>query len=298
MLMKLFLMRIILIILSIALTVQSFAQEAPIPEEKLKKTYRELLETKYVLLPHKQTYLLPFVYNQLPHESIYRGFKTGENTKKGDLYKAEEFEFQFSFLFPIYRKISKSNFDLNFAYTHHAWWQIYNSAWSRPFRETNYEPEIFIRYLDPGVKKLWRGAVPGVDFGYVHESNGQGELLSRSWNRLFVRSAYIESEFSALVTAWYRLKEPSTSDDNPDITNYMGYGELELVKNFNKHSFRFKTPLFAKHASTDWKYSYPWSDRLRWFVSMQFGYAHSMIEYNYPTQRYGVGIVIDNLWND
>lgn len=276
----------------------SFAQEAaPIPAEELKKSYRGLLDTKYALLPHKQTYLLPFVYNQLPHESIYSGLKNEHTKGRGDYYKNEEFEFQFSFLFPVIRNMEKSNFDLNFAYTHHAWWQVYNADWSRPFRETNYMPEIFVRYLDPAIKNVWRGEIPGVDIGYIHQSNGQTEFLSRSWNRIFVRSAYIEKEFTAILTGWYRMREPATSDDNPDIDNYMGYGELELVKNFNKHSFRYKTPLFAKHASTDLKYSYPWRESLRWFVSMQFGYAHSMIEYDHPTQRYGVGIAIDNLLN-
>ena len=286
-----------LVILFTFITSLSFAQDNLAPEDDLTKSYKELLDTRYALLPHKPTFILPFVYNELPHESIYSDLKTEENKDKGDIYKNEEFEFQFSFLFPFFRNLDESNFDLNFAYTHHAWWQVYNSAWSRPFRETNYSPELFVRYVDPGSRKYWGIEVPGYDFGYVHQSNGQSQLLSRSWNRLFVRTVLEGSEIMALITGWYRLPEEIETDDNPDIYDYMGYGELELVKNINKHSFRYKTPLFAKHASTDLKYSYPWTDRLRWFVSLQFGYAHSMIEYDRPTQRYGVGIVIDNLWN-
>lgn len=264
---------------------------------KDKENYRKLLDTKYVLLPHKGTYLLPFVHNSMPHESLYKAIDDGVKEGKGDYYRENEAEFQVSFMFPIERNLFDSNIDLNFAYTHHAWWQIYNSGWSRPFRETNYMPEVFFRHLDPTVRKFGGFDYMGFDFGYVHHSNGQIQLLSRSWDRIFGRAYFQNQGFMVFLTGWYRLPEKSDQDDNRDIYNYMGLGELEINKSFGKHTLSYKAPLLAHHFSSDLKYSYPWKDRLRWYLSFQAGYGHSLIEYDRPTQRYGIGITLDSFIN-
>jgi phospholipase A1 len=262
-----------------------------------KKEYENLLETKYVLLPHRGTFLLPFVYNAIPHESLYSDVKKLSNEDNGDLYKKTEAEFQISFLLPIERKIFNTNLDLNLAYTHHAWWQVYNSSWSRPFRETNYMPEIFLRHVDPTTRKVGGFDFILFDFGYVHQSNGQTQLLSRSWDRIFGRAVFQSHGFLISLRGWYRLPESKDVDDNPDIYNYMGLGEIEIYKSLGKHTFSLKAPLFSHHLSSDIKYSFPWKDRLRWYVSVQQGYGHSMIEYDHPTQRYGVGIILDSFVN-
>lgn len=263
-----------------------------ITEEKA--MYNRLMDTRHVILPHRGNYLLPIVYNNLPHESIYSHLISEESKGKGDYYKKEEAEFQFSLLFPIYRRMADSNFDMHFAYTHHAWWQAYNGEWSRPFRETNYMPELFTRYLNPSNDKFSGFNLLALDLGFVHHSNGQVEQLSRSWNRLFARG-YLQSDYFVMIlSAWWRIPEEKDNDDNPDIENYYGYGDLEVLKSFGKHVIHAKVAL-ASHGSLDLKYSYPWRERLRWFVSAQTGYAHSLIEYDRPTQRIGIGFTVDTL---
>lgn len=271
----------------------AFAQVINDPLSKEKENYRKLLDTKYVLFPHKNTFLMPYVYNSLPHSSLYQRLKEVENPGRGELYKKEEAEFQISFMIPAQRNIFDSNFDLNFAYTHHAWWQVYNSQWSRPFRETNYMPELFLRYVDPTVRKIGGFDFMGGDVGYIHQSNGQVQILSRSWDRIFGRAFLQGYGLTLFATAWYRIPEARDQDDNRNIYDYMGFGELEVVKSLGKHNFSYKTPLLAKHFSSDFKYSHPWDDRLRWYASFQAGYGHSMIEYDRPTQRFGIGITLD-----
>lgn len=272
------------------------AQKIPDFFIKEKENYQKLLDTQYVLLPHRGTFLMPYVHNSLPHKEIYGGLDS-ISKNNADFYKGEEAEFQVSFLFPITRRFLESNFDLNFAYTHHAWWQVYNSDWSRPFRETNYMPEIFFRHIDPGFGKVAGFDFIGADFGYVHQSNGQIQVLSRSWDRLFARAYFQNQGYMMFLSFWYRLPESSGQDDNRDIYDFMGYGDFEIHKSFGLHSLSFKAPLFSKYYSSELRYSYPWKDRLRWFVSFQVGYGHSLIEYNHSVERYGIGIVLDSFTN-
>lgn len=97
-----------------------------------------------------------------------------------------------------------------------------------------------------------------------------------------------------ILTGWYRIPEKGDQDDNPDIYNFMGVGELELIKDFGKHKLHYKTPLFANHPSHDLKYSYPIQKGLKWYLSYQSGYGHSLIEYDRQTQRLGIGFALDN----
>lgn len=72
--------------------------------------------------------------------------------------------------------------DLWVGFTQVAHWQLYNSDLSRPFRETNYEPEVIFTYplrFSTGDFKMKM-----IGLSLNHQSNGKEELNSRSWNRI------------------------------------------------------------------------------------------------------------------
>jgi len=57
-----------------------------------------------------------------------------------------------------------------------------NKDESRPFRETDYEPEALLAF-DTHYEVLgWQGRLLGI--GVNHQSNGRSNPLSRSWNRV------------------------------------------------------------------------------------------------------------------
>ncbi|MCV4593474.1 phospholipase A, partial [Escherichia coli] len=78
--------------------------------------------------------------------------------------------------------------DLWLGYTQQSLWQVWNPSESAPFRNTDYEPEvIYVVPVPEGLARLpggWRWSM--AQAGVAHQSNGQSEPLSRSWNRVYL----------------------------------------------------------------------------------------------------------------
>ena len=202
------------------------------------------------------------------------------------------------------------NFDFWLGYTQLSFWQVYNSAFSAPFRDTNYAPEGFFTYrtnynfLDLNLTNLRI-----VNAGFIHQSNGRSRPLSRSWNRLFTEFGFEKvfekekeddrNEFDLFIKAWYRLPESSSDDDNPDIEKYLGHGEIRGVYYWKK--YRFGIMLRNNLRTTDNKgalqldLSLPLSmcnDKISFYVQYFNGYGESLLDYNSTSNRISAGIMI------
>ena len=57
--------------------------------------------------------------------------------------------------------------------------------------------------------------------------NGKDKELSRSWNRLYLEGNFQYSELFIIPKIWYRI--PEQDDNNPNIEDYYGYGDLTFV---------------------------------------------------------------------
>ena len=117
-----------------------------------------------------------------------------------------------------------------FGYTQQSHWQLFNQDLSRPFRSTDHQPDL--TYVFPhfiGLPGGWTYRMTGL--GIEHQSNGQSLPLSRSWNRAYLIAAGDKiaangDRFTLQARVWNRLGEPAGQDDNPDISDYVGRGEL------------------------------------------------------------------------
>ena len=190
------------------------------------------------------------------------------------------------------------------AYSQLSFWQVYDQTNSRPFRENNYEPEL-IYSIRPNDLFGNHPLTPGiVNFGFVHQSNGQAKPRSRSWNRLYVqagieRSYSGERRFIALLRAWRKINEDPIADDNADITDYQGHGDLELRYSQNRF---WEASLILKPRSVQLDLAAPWSAwRLLTLaapgahntnIHLQYfsGYGESLIDYNQRHDTWGVGL--------
>jgi phospholipase A1 len=185
--------------------------------------------------------------------------------------------------------------DLWFGYTQISFWQFYNTEFSSPFRETNYEPEILLNYrTDKDVFGLMRNRF--IQVGLNHQSNGRGEPLSRSWNRLVANFGFERGNFDLVLKTWLRIPESNDKDDNSDITSYMGHGELWMgavwkdctIGLMLRDNLRFND----NRGAMQFEVSFPMIKHLNGYVQYFVGYGESLIDYNHFTNRIGLGVLL------
>ena len=271
---------------------------AEIDFDKVKERYDSALRKDYVLIPYNGTYLLPFSYNASPNESPYKTFTELESFKERGSYNRNlEAEFQISFLVLGSKDVFFPKLDFFIGYTQQSWWQIYNDDWSRPFRETNYAPEVFFRknQIDSDYKFLG-GKVPMFDFGYIHQSNGQVQELSRSWDRIFFRTVIDYKSFTLKPIIWFRIPEKNKENDNPDIQNYLGTGSLKIFKNFHKgNQISLKIIPGYKRAGLELDYSSPWTRGYRFYAKISSGTGLSLQDYDHEGNKVGIGFILNDI---
>jgi phospholipase A1/A2 len=250
---------------------------------------------------HHPNYILPLAYNAQPNREPALDMDRQARSEH------TEAKFQISFKVKLLEDIMNKDVDLWFAYTQLSFWQLYNSTFSSPFRETNYEPELFLNFrtdYKPFGLDLFglKGRV--INLGIDHQSNGRSKPLSRSWNRFVTNFGFEKNDFNLFVKAWYRIPESARDDDNPHIEKYMGYGEMSGVYYWNKHRFgamlrnNLRTAGNKAAIQLDWSFPFPFikNDRLSGYIQYFNGYGESLLDYNANSNRMSIGIMLAD-WN-
>ncbi len=182
-----------------------------------------------------------------------------------------------------------------FAYTQQSQWQVYNADVSRPFRETNYAPEVFGSFRPGAELGEWKWNL--LSFGFIHQSNGRSDPISRSWDRLFVEAGLENGNFALLARAWTRIELGDYEDDNPGITDYLGYGELTAFYRLREHSFTLwgRGNLATGKGAAQFTWTSPrLLGPVRGYVQVFTGYGESMIDYDWNQTTVGVGITLND----
>ncbi len=242
---------------------------------------------------HRPTYILPVTWVENPNS-------TPSSPRLGSVgydygLAREEAKYQISFKVPLLTGILDNRTTLWFGYTQASFWQVYNQDDSAPFRETNYEPEIFVRYQTDW--DIGPGRLNGVTLGINHQSNGQSEPRSRSWNRIIASAAYSYDRWLFMVQPWYRIPEGS-NDDNADIERYLGHAYYQMVYKLTEDrtfSMRLMNNLRSDNkTSVEFGYSFPMGDTVKGFFQYYNGYGESLIDYNHRIQRFGIGVMLND----
>lgn len=187
-----------------------------------------------------------------------------------------------------------------FGYTQQSYWQLFNGGLSRPFRSTDHEPEVFYVYpTDAPLPGGGRWRYSGI--GLVHQSNGESNPLSRSWNRWYLMTgAEWRSGWQLHLKAWKRVAEKAENDDNPHIQDFVGRGEARLFWNVNdRHTLGLTvrgTPGRGRGSGRlEWLHPLGegWNghkSNLRLHVQLFSGYGDSLLDYNYKRTVLSVGL--------
>lgn len=253
-----------------------------------------LQENSYSLDAHYPSYILPFSYLSSPNESPSSP-SYGSSLTEEDLRNLEV-KFQISFRLPLNRDFFVHNSHLWFAYTQLSLWQLYNHADSAPFRESNYEPELIWAFLVN--KSFGELKLTHVSIAFNHQSNGQSEPLSRSWNRIYINGIMAYKNWVFSLRPWYRIPENIADDDNPDIEDYMGNFDIRIGYKQEDHQFSsvFRSAVDQEnpHSYYELGYSFSINRKFRGYVQFINGYGESLIDYNYRNKRLSLGIMLND----
>lgn len=236
------------------------------------------------IVPYEQNYLMETMSNG--------NYQFPQNMRH------DEIKFQISLAVPIWK--FNDELALAAAYTQQSYFQLTNHGNSSPFRESNYEPQIFLAW-DTKAKKFWGDwQLDSVEFGVVHQSNGQSDdhNQSRSWNRIYATVGVSYGNFQIKWKPWWRIPESASKDDNRHIERYRGYGDLMFGYMTPTHQIQLNTHYNAKYGygGVELSYSYPLTKYFRIYVQYYGGYGESLVDYNKNIQRVGLGFALNDIF--
>jgi phospholipase A1/A2 len=259
---------------------------------KLWELDKEVPRGKYSFMPHRSNYILPFAYNNSPNKEPIQEASPDMDVQKNEV------KFQISMKIKLWQDILGQEIDLWFGYTQKSFWQLYNFDDSAPFRETNYEPELLLNFRTDYKLLGLKGRI--INLGFNHQSNGRSEPLSRSWNRIVGNMGFERGDFTLFLKAWYRIPESSKDDDNPDITDYMGPGEIWGYYLWKNNRFgvmlrnNFQTDKNRGALQLEW--SFPLSEKISSYIQYFRGYGESLLDHDHDVNRISIGLILVD-WN-
>lgn len=257
----------------------------------------------FTLMAHRQNYILLAAHNFVGYSEDEYVEASGDD---GLIPDDTEVQFQLSIKMPLAVDLFGTDVDIFGAYTVRSFWQLFNSDEtpggrdiSSPFRETNHEPEVWIQ-TDPDFSIFGFESVIAA-FGFNHQSNGRSGTLSRSWNRLFADFVFQKGNFAFSFRPWYRIQEDREDDDNPDITDYLGHGDIHFAYKWDDHVFTLLSRNniesgFSKGAiEAGWSFPLWGFPYLKGYLQYFSGYGESMIDYDRYVNRLGLGLILTDL---
>ena len=248
----------------------------------------------FLLTPHKPMYVTAGRWSSDPN-----GQPVSENPAYNYPFNIPlgryEARFQLSLKVKVLQGIFGKNGDLWVGYTQKSHWQVYNTTFSRPFRETNYEPELILNFAT-------RFSVLGLNtrllgISLTHQSNGRAIPLSRSWNRVIFQAGLERGNWTVLLRPWLRL--PDSEDENPAIADHIGRADATVIYHTGRQLFSVVGSHSLRSGSRnrgqvqfDW--AFPVTGNLRGDLQILHGYGETLIDYNHSQTTIGVAVSLVN----
>ena len=269
-----------------------------IPKRMLKKNFA-LIAFFIAVSPFKNLYAQPVsrdsvnaILKSSPAFTIYKDnyFILGTAVNTTPTKENSDLKYQISIKQKLTNAILPFNTYLFLTYTQRSFWNVFEK--SSPFRETNYNPGVGLGKLLFKDQDLLGIAVLSLE----HESNGRDSTQSRSWN--FLALSYLgsfSSRFKIYAKTWLPF---GYKDDNPDLPEYIGYGEAKLTWIIEPH--KWMLDVTGRKGTHGWNGSlmselmYKPGQRGNEYLMIQWfrGDDESLIHYNESVSRVRIGLLI------
>ena len=100
-----------------------------------------------------------------------------------------------------------------------------------------------------------------------------------------------KGDFALMLRSWKRFEETASKDDNPDISRYLGYGDLQAIWRLDAHELSFNLrPGFSSRGSAQVDWTFPIHRNLKGYLQFFTGYGETLIDYNHRQSTFGLGV--------
>jgi outer membrane phospholipase A len=226
--------------------------------------------------PQMGQQLVDYLGNHVsPYEPIY--FLLGS-------YPAAKFQLSLKYRIFAFTNDLNPFSNLYFAYTQTSFWDVISRDPS--FYDTSYKPSGFLYY--PEV--VFRDSEVKLDLqgGAEHESNGRGGADERSLNTIYFQPTL---RYQAATNLLFALQPrfwdyASVGDNNPDIANYRGYGDVSGSVTYEKIQLATELTLGKNGDHAGWqfdlRFNLPPYFRFNPAIQIEYfnGYGQTLRQYN------------------
>ncbi|MEO5584282.1 MAG: phospholipase A, partial [Flavobacteriales bacterium] len=246
----------------------------------------------FLLSSYQPVYALPVNWSNSRNLAPYRSDQSPPPAADPALLNAVEAKFQFSFKSKVVQGLFNNKGDIWVAYSQSSRWQVYNGKLSRPFRESNFEPEVIAVF--PVNIRVFGLRVSMLSASLDHQSNGNADPYSRSWNRVIGQIGLERGRCTFLLRPWWRIPE-GAGDDNPGITGRVGNGEIIFIYQRRSHVISAQVrnafvdaPFRGGSVQGDWSFTI--SGHLKAHLQVFHGYGESLLDYDHKQTTIGLGV--------
>jgi phospholipase A1 len=106
-------------------------------------------------------------------------------------------------------------------------------------------------------------------------------------------------DYTLVVRTLRRIPEKGDDDDNTDITNFRGRGDLQFGWTPGRATalLLYRTTLRSvRRGALQFDWTYPVEEEkpagLRWYVQVFTGYGETLTDYNFRQTSFGVGVTL------
>lgn len=254
------------------------------------------------LYPIADSHVLTFQYSEALRNSFFRPYKNNYisfgsmKNEDGSLpFSGSSLDIKFELgmkfgLFPVIDEF-KALTPLKIGYSQRSWWDI--SEDSAPFKEHNYNPEIFWDFGEALAQPADHPRLHIFDLvGFEHQSNGLDGVRSRSWDRVYASRTLDFSEMWSWTFKYWKAMH--LGEYNKDIEKYLGSAEIITEVNLNNWArINLKTLLGRESDKLSYQVDLiiPMSRWVnsRFFLSYYNGYGEALVSYNQKTSSVRAG---------